>query len=93
MHRRTLLTGLAAALCAPAIVRAGSLMPVRSAPLLVPPGGLIRLSDLPAHRALAWSERCTVLVDEFLNSLPDPPGSRSIAYVLNGEGWVKSRVS
>ena len=31
LHRRTLLTGIAAVICAPAIVRASSLMPIKSA--------------------------------------------------------------
>lgn len=88
MHHRSLLTGLAAAMCVPAIVQAGSIMPVRRVPLVVQPGGLIRLSDPPVHRALAWSERCAALVEEFLNNLPDPPGSRSISYAVNAEGWI-----
>lgn len=41
LHRRALITGFASLLAAPAIVRAGALMPVRR--VIIPPGGLWRL--------------------------------------------------
>lgn len=57
-NRRVLLTGLAAVICAPAIVRASSLMPVKALPewVVVPPYSVIHHVERWVYRIRLLSE-------------------------------------
>ena len=81
LHRRALLTGLASALAAPSIVRAGSLMRLKRPSVIR--GGLLA-PVMPAEGAVYVSRSKTINVP--VGSLWQAPDA---LYVLGADGWAK----